>query len=93
VLFDTWIEAGLEVSAHYDPMLAKLIERTGATREEARARMAAAVAASRIADRDEPRYHGLGCWPTPDSPPRPGATRDPDEFDYRPSTIEVWRGR
>jgi acetyl/propionyl-CoA carboxylase alpha subunit len=39
---DSGIEEGSEVSIHYDPMLAKVIAR-GATREEARRRLAAAL--------------------------------------------------
>jgi len=39
---DTGVETGAEVSAYYDPMLAKLITH-GDTREEARARMIAAL--------------------------------------------------
>ncbi|HEV8268468.1 MAG TPA: biotin carboxylase N-terminal domain-containing protein [Thermoanaerobaculia bacterium] len=40
---DSGIAAGDEVSVHYDPMLAKIIAR-GATREEARRRLVAALA-------------------------------------------------
>jgi acetyl/propionyl-CoA carboxylase alpha subunit len=39
---DSGVEAGDEIGLHYDPMLAKLVAR-GATREEARRRLAAAV--------------------------------------------------
>jgi len=45
---DTWIERGTEVSANYDPLLAKIIV-TGVTRDEAVANLHAALAASRIA--------------------------------------------
>ena len=44
---DSWIEAGTEVTAFYDPMLAKVIAR-GANRELAIANLAAALAAARI---------------------------------------------
>ena len=44
---ETWVMAGSEVSAFYDPMLAKLITR-GATRDAAIAAMQAALDASRI---------------------------------------------
>ena len=43
VRMDSGIEVGSEVGVHYDPMLAKLIAR-GATREEARRRLVAALA-------------------------------------------------
>lgn len=42
VRIDSGIEPGSEVGVHYDPMLAKLIAR-GATREEARLRLVAAL--------------------------------------------------
>jgi urea carboxylase len=45
---DTWVERGTEVSAHYDPMLAKLIV-TAPTREQALARLQQALADTRIA--------------------------------------------
>jgi urea carboxylase len=44
---ETWVMSGSEVSAFYDPMLAKLITR-GTTRDEAIAAMQAALDASRI---------------------------------------------
>jgi len=44
---ETWVMSGSEVSAFYDPMLAKLITR-GATRDEAIAKMQATLDASRI---------------------------------------------
>lgn len=44
---ETWVMAGSEVSAWYDPMLAKLITH-GATREQAIGAMQAALAASRV---------------------------------------------
>lgn len=44
---ETWVMAGSEVSAFYDPMLAKLITR-GATREEAIAKMQSALDNSRV---------------------------------------------
>jgi urea carboxylase len=45
---DTWIEPGTEVSAHYDPMLAKLIAH-GGSREEALAKLSQALNETRIA--------------------------------------------
>ena len=44
---DGWIDTGTEVSAHYDPMLAKLIV-SGATRAEAIANLSAALGATRL---------------------------------------------
>ncbi|MCI4677869.1 urea carboxylase [Rhodoblastus acidophilus] len=45
---DSWIETGAEVTANYDPMLAKVIVH-GATRDEALAKLRAALATTRIA--------------------------------------------
>ncbi|RVW01626.1 urea carboxylase [Rhodococcus spongiicola] len=47
---ETWVEAGTEVSAHYDPMLAKIVTR-GATRQEALANLGSAL--------DETRLYGV----------------------------------
>lgn len=47
VRVDGWVETGTEVSAHYDPMLAKLIVH-GPTREAARVKLVAALAATRL---------------------------------------------
>ncbi|HET6193693.1 MAG TPA: urea carboxylase [Trebonia sp.] len=47
VRVDAWIEAGLEVSPHYDPMLAKIIAR-GADRDAALAALAGALAVTRV---------------------------------------------
>jgi urea carboxylase len=44
---DTWVGGGTEVSTAYDPLLAKVIA-TGATREEALARLAEGLAETRI---------------------------------------------
>jgi urea carboxylase len=47
VRVDTWVEAGTEVSAFYDPLLAKIIA-TGATREAALARLRDALAGTEL---------------------------------------------
>ncbi|MDQ4114372.1 MAG: urea carboxylase, partial [Actinomycetota bacterium] len=47
VRVDSWIETGLEVSPHYDPLLAKVIA-TGATRDEALDRLGEALARTQI---------------------------------------------
>ena len=47
VRIDAWIEAGLEVSPHYDPMIAKIIAR-GADRDEALAALAGALTVTRV---------------------------------------------
>jgi 3-methylcrotonyl-CoA carboxylase alpha subunit len=48
VRVDTGVEAGAEVTMHYDPMIAKVIAH-GASREEARYRLDRALAATEIA--------------------------------------------
>ncbi len=48
VRVDTGVETGAEVSMHYDPMIAKVVAH-GATREEAIARLDAALGSTRIA--------------------------------------------
>ncbi|MEC5217072.1 urea carboxylase [Actimicrobium sp. GrIS 1.19] len=48
VRVDTWVAAGTEVSAFYDPMLAKVIAH-GATREQALARLEQALLETRLA--------------------------------------------
>ncbi len=47
VRVDTWIEAGTEVTSHYDSLLAKVVA-VGSDREEARRRLAAALDATRL---------------------------------------------
>ena len=44
---DTWVDAGVEVSPLYDPMLAKIIAK-GATRDEAIARLRSALDSTRL---------------------------------------------
>jgi len=44
---ETWVEAGVEVSAHYDPMIAKLIVH-GSDRQDAVQKLARALADTRI---------------------------------------------
>jgi urea carboxylase len=44
---ETWVETGVEVTPHYDPLLAKIIVH-GVTREEAVQKLSAALAATRV---------------------------------------------
>jgi urea carboxylase len=44
---ETWVDSGTEITPYYDPMIAKIIVH-GATREEARERLAAALDATRL---------------------------------------------
>lgn len=47
VRVDTWVRTGTEVSAHYDPMIAKIIAH-GADREDARKKLLAALETTRL---------------------------------------------
>jgi urea carboxylase len=48
VRVDTWVESGSEVSAHYDPLLAKLIVH-GSDRDDALGRLGSALSATHLA--------------------------------------------
>ncbi|MDD0972538.1 urea carboxylase [Pseudomonas fontis] len=88
VRVDSWVSTGSEVSAFYDPMIAKLIVHAD-DREQAIGKMQAALAATRLhgiaTNLDylrqvvaEPRFHSAQVW-----------TRLLDTFDYQPQVIEV----
>jgi urea carboxylase len=85
---DGWVETGTEVSANFDPMLAKLIAY-GPTREEARAKLSLALDATRL--------HGIQTnldflrkvIATDTFATGTSTTRFLDTFDYQPSAIEV----
>lgn len=88
VRVDTWVGSGSEVSAFYDPMIAKLIVH-GADRDQALARMREALDATRLhgiaTNLDylrevvaAPAFHSGQVW-----------TRLLDSFDYAPHAIEV----
>jgi len=80
------------LSAHYDPMLAKLIAHGGHPGGGA-GPDGGGGRASRIAG-IETNLEYLGqVWPRRSSPPARGADPTLTEFDYRPSTIEVLAGR
>ncbi|MCO8163687.1 urea carboxylase [Pseudomonas sp. 21LCFQ010] len=88
VRVDGWVSTGSEVSAFYDPMIAKLIVR-GEDRADAMARMQAALAATRLhgiaSNLDylrqvvaDPRFARGDVW-----------TRLLDDFTFKASVIEV----
>ncbi|MNZ28908.1 Acetyl-/propionyl-coenzyme A carboxylase alpha chain [compost metagenome] len=88
VRVDGWVASGTEVSAHYDPMIAKLIVH-GSDRVEALAKLLAALGETRLhgiaSNLDylrqviaDPRFAAGSVW-----------TRMLDDFAYRPSVIEV----
>ena len=88
VRVDTWVETGTEVSAHYDPMIAKLIVH-GKDRDAAIDAMAQALDATRLSGiatnldylrkiiRNEDFYNGVV------------STRYLDSFAYSPAAVEV----
>ena len=88
---ETWVARGTEVTPFYDPMLAKIIAR-GATREEARQRLAAALDATRIDGIETNLAYLRQVIGTPEF--RAGAvhTRFLDGLTHSPSTIEVVEG-
>ncbi|MGE8496506.1 MAG: urea carboxylase [Pseudomonas sp.] len=88
VRVDGWVSTGSEVSAFYDPMIAKLIVHA-ATRDEAIAKMQKALGETRLhgiaSNLDylrqvvaEPRFHSAQVW-----------TRLLDTFAFRAQVIEV----
>ena len=91
IRIETWIARGTEVTPFYDPMLAKIIAR-GATREEARQRLGAALDASRVDGIETNLAYLRQVIATPEF--RAGAvhTRFLDGLAYAPSTIEVVDG-
>jgi len=91
IRIETWIARGTEVTPFYDPMLAKIIAR-GATREEARQRLAAALDATRVDGVETNLAYLRQVIATPEF--RAGAvhTRFLDGLAYTPSTVEVVEG-
>lgn len=88
---DTWVETGTEVSAHYDPMIAKLIVH-GKDRPAAIAAMSRALAETRLSGiatnldylRQVIASAGFGAGEV--------TTRYLDSFDYCPAVLEVIEG-
>ncbi|THF58635.1 urea carboxylase [Pseudothauera rhizosphaerae] len=88
VRVDGWVETGTEITAWYDPLMAKLIVH-GEDREDARAKLAAALGATRI--------HGIACnldylraiVAAPAFATGTMHTRVLDGFAYHPQVVEV----
>ncbi len=85
---DAWVSDGTVVPPNYDPMLAKLIA-FGATREEARTRLIAALEASEVAGIETNRAYLAQVLATPDFVAGRQITRMLEGFHYRPATIDV----
>ena len=88
---DRWIEAGTEVTPFYDPLLAKLIVQ-GETREDAVARLQAALEASELAGIETNLDYLRQVVACPKFQQGAISTQFLNEFEYRPRTIDVLDG-
>ncbi len=88
---DTWVRSGSEVTAFYDPLIAKLIVKA-ATREEAIAQMKKALASTRL-DGIETNLGYLRELVAGDSFARGDVyTKMTDQFVYLPNSFEILDG-
>jgi urea carboxylase len=88
IRIDTWIAQGLEVSAEYDPLLAKFITH-GATREEALQKLVQALLQTKIGG-IQTNLHYLLCICMSDAFKKGEfSTRFLEDFDYTSLMIEV----
>ena len=85
---DAWVQDGTVVPPNYDPMLAKLIAY-GATREEARTKLIAALEASEVAGIETNRAYLAQVLAYPDFVEGRQITRMLEGFHYRPATVDV----
>jgi urea carboxylase len=88
---DDWIEAGVEISPYYDPMLAKFIA-TGATRAEAVAKLRDGLAASDISGIETNADYCLEILAIPEFLSGDMTTRTLHGFAYLPKTVSVLEG-
>ncbi len=88
VRVDGWVQSGSVVPPNYDPMLAKLIA-FGATREDARAKLIAALQLSEIAGIETNRDYLAQVLAAPEFIAGRQTTRLLDSFRYCPATIDV----
>lgn len=88
VRVDTWIERGITISPYYDPMLAKIIA-SGRSREEARARMATALACTHVAGLETNLAYLQRVLADAVFVQGKQTTRYLKTFAYRPDTIDV----
>ena len=85
---ETWVQDGTRISPLYDPLLAKLIT-VGADRDEALARMRAALSVSRISGIETNLDYLRQLIADPVVGSGAVTTRSLDEFAYSPRTVEV----
>ena len=88
VRVDGWIETGSEVTAFYDPMLAKIIA-VGADRDEAAARLGAALAETRVSGIETNLDYLRAIVASPMFREGRVSTDALGRFAYRPRTVEV----
>ena len=88
VRIDTWVENGSEVSAHYDPMIAKLIVH-GADRAEALQRLQQALASTRLMGIATNLDYLRQVVADPAFAAGEVSTRALDSFDYQPAAVSV----
>lgn len=85
---ETWVAAGTEVPANYDPMVAKLIV-TGTDRADAVRRLQAALAATRLAGIETNLRYLRELVASPVFVSGEVVTRSLADFTYRPNAVEV----
>ena len=85
---DTWIEAGVTVSSHYDPLLAKVIAH-GPDRATALARLQTALAATRIEGIETNLEYLRAALSLPAFVAGRHTTGTLRDFAYQPHTLEV----
>ncbi|ABM59504.1 urea carboxylase [Verminephrobacter eiseniae] len=85
---ETWVASGSQVSAHYDPLLAKLIV-TGADRADAVRKLQAALAATRLAGIETNLRYLRALAASPMFCAGRIATGSLADFAYRPRAFEV----
>ena len=85
---ETWVEAGLEVSPFYDPMIAKIIV-TGSDRADALAKMQAALAETRIAGIETNLDYLRALVASPVFAAGLVTTRTLESFVHHPRSVEV----
>ncbi|HEY0708763.1 MAG TPA: urea carboxylase, partial [Polyangia bacterium] len=88
---DGWIEPGVEITPHYDPLLVKVIGK-GATRAEALAQLTAALARTEIAGIETNLGYLRALLAHPPFVAGEVATRLLADFVYQPTTIDVLDG-
>ena len=88
VRLDGWVDSGTEVSPYYDPMIAKLIVH-GADRDDAIARLKAALAASRLAGIATNLDYLRAIADTPMFAAGRVSTQALSRLEYRPNAVEV----